>query len=578
MEKFLNNAKVFLMKNQNALNLLLLGFLCYLFLFHNLGKFPLVDIDETRYVNMSRDMLALKDYVTPYLNFEYFLEKPPLYFWLNIISYKIFGSVGIFASRFATAMLGAFSVFFTYIFVLKVMRSKAYALISSCVLLSSSWFLVLSHNAILDMGFMALSMATIYSAILALFVEEKNKKWMWYLGSFFMALSVLMKGLIGIVVPCAVVFFTYLYLKKAREMFKPLYLIPGLIIFLIIALPWHILVWKEHGMLWFNDYIVKHHFARFVDSSLGLGRKQPFFFYVPVILGGLIPWTFNLIGQACSAIKSAVKDVKAVKSIKTLFSADSQDRKMLAFALIYAVVTFVFFSASSSKLPTYALALFPALALMIGYYWWGYICFDKYSKSAKISTLFTSVIFILLGIGALVVMQVMPEAIKPYLVKMETFAQIVSAWFIIIPAITIASVAMKNKAVAFVSNVVFMIGIMMIACLHIFPFITNFGQNELEAYAKQVAQIATQEEVELMTFGFQRKYSLMNDYDKKIIYIITADNEGIEEFKKVTNETNNKKLYLILKNDTLKFFEPQGLFDDYKLLEQKEKYSLLIKN
>ena len=135
MEKVYQKVKMFCIKHSNILNIIILGLFCYLFLFHNLGLYPLIDIDETRYVNMSRDMFFLKDYVTPYLNFENFLEKPPLYFWLNVVAYHIFNDTGIFVSRFATALCAAFSVFFTYFFASKTMQSKAYGLICAFVLL-----------------------------------------------------------------------------------------------------------------------------------------------------------------------------------------------------------------------------------------------------------------------------------------------------------------------------------------------------------------------------------------------------------------------------------------------------------
>ena len=335
MEQFYQKIKMFCAKHSSGLNIIILGLFCYLFLFHNLGLYPLIDIDETRYVNMSRDMFFLKDYITPYLNFENFLEKPPLYFWLNVICYHIFNDTGVFVSRFATALTAAFSVFFTYFFASKVMQSKAYGLICAFVLLSSVWFLLLSHIAILDMGFMAFSSAAIYCAILSEFSKESNKKYCWYSAWFFMALSVLAKGLIGIIIPAMVVFLSFLAFRKVRELFKPVNIIPGIIIFLLVSMPWHVLIYKVHGMDWFNDYIVKHHFARFLDSSMGLGRKQPFLFYVPIVLAGIMPWTVSFIWQICRGIKSAAKNYRAAKSIKVWFTSDTNDKKTILFFFMF---------------------------------------------------------------------------------------------------------------------------------------------------------------------------------------------------------------------------------------------------
>lgn len=574
MEQFYLKIKTLCQKYSTLLNIIILALFCYLFLFHNLGVYPLIDVDETRYVNMSRDMFFLKDYVTPYLNFENFLEKPPLYFWLNVIAYHIFNDTGVFVSRFANAMLGAFSVFFTYFFASKTMQAKSYGLICAFVLLSSGWFLILSHIAILDMGFMAFSMAAIYCAILSEFSKEQNKKYCWYFAYFFMALSVLAKGLIGIIIPAMVVFLCFLAFRKVKELFKPINIIPGIIIFLLVAAPWHILVYKAHGMAWFNDYIVKHHFARFIDSSMGLGRKQPFLFYVPIVLMGVMPWTISFISQILRGIKSAFKNYKAAKSIKVWFTSDTNDKKIILFAVIYALSTLIFFSVSSSKLPTYALTLFPALALIIGYFWWGYVCYDKYTKNIKISSLITFVILILAGIIGAVFFYYPPQALGEHINHMSGFYNYICTWFIVMPLIGCLCLIAKNHALLFISNVFLMLGVMLISTVHIFPMITNYGQSELESFSKMAASETSNE---LVTFGFARKYSLMNDFDKKIIYITTVNNENIEKFKQATKPNENQKIYVIVENDLYETFKPIGLFNNFNTVEKAKRYILLVK-
>ena len=69
----------------------ILGIILFFGFFYGLGSYPLLDVDETRYVDMARGMFNSKNYLTLYLNGEYFFEKPPLYFWLECISFHIFG-------------------------------------------------------------------------------------------------------------------------------------------------------------------------------------------------------------------------------------------------------------------------------------------------------------------------------------------------------------------------------------------------------------------------------------------------------------------------------------------------------
>ncbi len=574
MEQFYSKIKALCQKYSTFINIIVLALFCYLFLFHNLGIYPLIDVDETRYVNMSRDMFFLRDYVTPYLNFENFLEKPPLYFWLNVAIYHLFNDTGVFASRFATALIAAFSVFFTYFFGAKTMQSKAYGLICAFVLLSSVWFLLLSHIAILDMGFMAFSMAAIYCAILSEFSKEQNKKYCWYFAYFFMGLSVLAKGLIGIIIPAMVVFLCFLAFRKVKELFKPINIIPGILIFMLVSAPWHILIYKAHGMVWFNDYIVKHHFARFIDSSLGLGRKQPFLFYLPIVFAGVMPWTISFISQIFRGIKSAIKNYKAAKSIKVWFTSDTNDKKIILFAVIYALSTFLFFSVSSSKLPTYVLAIFPALALIIGYFWWGYVCFDKYTKNIKISSFITFALLIIAGIAGAIVLYFPPQEIVQYIQASQSFYNYACIWLIVMPLIGCLCLIAKNRSLLFISNVFLMLGIMMITTVYIFPLITSYGQNELEEFSKMAA---SEKSNELITFGFARKYSLMNDFDKKIIYIINTDQKSVEEFKKYTVNDKNRRVYVIIKNDAYEYFQPQGLFKNFDTVKQSKKYILLVK-
>ena len=119
-----------------------------------------------------------------------------------------------------------------------------------------------------------------------------------------------------------------------------------------------------------------------------------------------------------------------------------------------------------------------------------------------------------------------------------------------------------------------MLGVMLISTVYIFPMITNYGQNELESFSKMAAAETSNE---LVTFGFARKYSLMNDFDKKIIYITTVNNENIEKFKQATKPNKNQKIYVIVENDLYETFKPTGLFNNFNTVEKKKRYILLVK-
>ena len=111
--------------------------LYYLIFIHNIWAYPLMDADETRYVSMARDMFNTKDFLTLYLNGEYFFEKPPLFFWLECLSFYIFGSVNEFTARLPVVILGTITCFLVYLTGKKLI-SRGFGAISSIILLSST--------------------------------------------------------------------------------------------------------------------------------------------------------------------------------------------------------------------------------------------------------------------------------------------------------------------------------------------------------------------------------------------------------------------------------------------------------
>ena len=522
--------------------LLVLG--CILFIFSNIGIYPLIDIDETRYVNMSKYMYLTKEYLTPILNFEPFLEKPPLYFWLNVLSFKFFNTQSIFASRFATGMVGSFGVLFTYFFAKKILNDKLYGFLSASVLLASAWFLVFTHVAILDLNFMVFSMCAIYCAVLPLFIEkEKNKKICWYFGYFFMAVSILAKGFIGLAVPAMVVFFTYLIFGKIKELFKPIYILPGLIIFLIISLPWHILIYKAYGADWINMYILKHHFARLLNSE-GLGRKQPFLFYVPILMAGLIPWTFNFIVVLIKDIKKIINKIK----FKEKFKIDTPDKKAMVFAYIYAICVFLFFSSASTKLPPYILTMFPALSLIIGNLWYRAIQYNENEKELKISNYINSILFAsvsFLGIVfALIYKAILPDDIEFYIDNATTFAIPSLIYILIISLYTFDSIKKNKLFQTFIFHLALMVGAVYVTCDFGIPYYTSFAQDELVEYATFINQ---QKNSQTVTYGFSAKYSILNP-KKKIKYIVTSNKDNYDELIKYINKNKRKNVYILTRS------------------------------
>ncbi len=557
--------KDFITKHANIFCILALLLFGYLFLFLNLGNYRLIDIDETRYVNIARAMFFSGNFITPHLNFEAFLEKPPLFYWLTVFSYKLLGNTDEFASRLPVAVMSFLMVFGTYFFGKKALGSKIYGLISAMVLLSTVLVGLFSHLATIDIGFTVLTTGAIYCAVITLFnVKEENKKYFWYVSYFFMGLSVLQNGLLGLILPVIVIALTFIALNSAKELVKPVNIIPGLIVFLLVSFPWHILVYKESGSALIQALLA---------PTSGVGRKQSFLFYIPVLFAGLLPWTFSFVSALIRGVKSLIKDYKATKSLRQIFSNDTNDRKLFIFTAVYVLSILLFFSFIPSKSPALILPLFPALALVAGYYWWGYIVDNKFEKGIKISTIVNAVFFILLGLLSAFALCILTGNSLAYAQGTDGFRMLTASWLIIMSLITLLCLISKNRSLLFIANVILMLGVSIIATGKILSCTTTFGQTELETFAGRAQMVS---DSKLITLGFSEKYSILNNAKNKVYFITKTDNAGYNSLNDVVSAAKKEKtpVYLIIKKD--KKYAPEFL-TGFSKLEDGIKYELYMK-
>lgn len=338
--------------------LTILGIFCLIFLFAGLNSYPLVDVDETRYAVMARGLIGSGDWSILMLNGTPFTEKPPLFFWMAALSIKYLG-FNEFAVRFPTAILATLITFFTY-YVGKTIISRKFGMYSALILLSTVFFLMLAHVAILDMTFTVFLTAAIYCGFLTSFCKEEHKKLYWLGFYVSMGLAFLAKGLLALVIPVAVIGLYRLVSGGVKEIFRPLNIIPGFIVFLAIILPWHIHMYQVYGYRFIYDYFILHHFERLVNAE-ELGKTRPFFYFVPVFLVGFLPWSVPFVIFLVKKFKRFVRRIET----KTLhFTFDTNERKLILFSAVYFILVFLLFSVASGKLPTYILPVFPAASML----------------------------------------------------------------------------------------------------------------------------------------------------------------------------------------------------------------------
>jgi len=316
--------------------------------FGNLEYRKLVRPDEGRYAEIAREMAVSGDWVTPRLNdFKYF-EKPALQYWATAGAYRVFGEHH-WTARLWSALTGFLGILFTAFAATRLFGREA-GLLSAAVLGSSLLYTLIAHMNSLDMGMTFFMGGALMSFLLAQqdgASKPANRLWM-HVAWAALAFSVLSKGLMGIVLPGAVLVL-YTLIERDFGLWKKLHLFSGIALFMAIAAPWFIAV-SIANPEFFHFFFIHEHFERFLTKTHG--RYEPWWWFIPVLAAGILPWLITLVDAMARAWKGE--------------PAAEQQFKPKRFLLIWAVFIFVFFSLSGSKLASYILPIFPALALLIG--------------------------------------------------------------------------------------------------------------------------------------------------------------------------------------------------------------------
>jgi 4-amino-4-deoxy-L-arabinose transferase-like glycosyltransferase len=315
--------------------------------FCNLGVRHLVKPDEGRYAEIPREMIASGDWLTPRINGYKYFEKPPLQYWATAVSFLAFGT-NEWAARLWPGLTGFLGVLLVFWAGNRLFAPPA-GLLGAAVTASATLYAAMGHLLTLDMALSFFMSAAVFAFALAQQEagEPERRRWMLLAWSA-MALAVLTKGLVGAVLPIGAVG-AYVLLHRDWKLLSRLELLRGGLLFLAIAAPWFVLVSLVNPEF-ARFFFIHEHFERFLTREHD--RYQPAWFFVPILLVGFLPWIVGLL----PALRSAWP-----RSATAPFHASR-------FLLIWCALVFAFFSASSSKLVSYILPLFPALSLLVGSY------------------------------------------------------------------------------------------------------------------------------------------------------------------------------------------------------------------
>jgi 4-amino-4-deoxy-L-arabinose transferase-like glycosyltransferase len=329
-------------KKEKILFLFIIPLFLYIFL---LPVMPLMEPDEARYSDIASLMNRTGDYITPHLNHVVYLEKPPLCYWATALSFKIFGE-NEFSSRLFAALCAWGCILLVYRMGTFFHDEKT-GLYSAGVLSTFLYHSILGKTNILDIPLTFFVCLATWAGFRYFAEGDQRKGWL-YLLYVSSALAFLVKGLIGIAFPFAIIILWLSISKRWGDILR-LFSPVGVILFLLISCPWIILVQKANeDFLWF--FFIREHFLRYTTTLHG--RNHTALIYIPMVVLGTLPWSAFLL--------KALKENSGKRV--PLFKAEERQ-----FLLIWIYFILIFFSISSSKLIPYIAPVFLPIAILMGH-------------------------------------------------------------------------------------------------------------------------------------------------------------------------------------------------------------------
>ncbi len=322
----------------------LAALLCVYVYFSGLGDYGFIDPDEGRYSEIPREMIESGDFITPRLNYVKYFEKPIMHYWLTALSFMAFGQ-NEFAGRFTPVTLGLLGCVITFLLALRVTKDFRAAVFSGLILASSVLWFGISRLNITDMTLTFFFTGSLY--FFRLWADNTERKFWLIMFYVFMAFAVMSKGLIGVVIPGGIAVIYSLLTGQGKKILSRIFLPSAIVIFFIVNAVWFVPVCRANSDF-FDFFFIREHFLRYTTTIHD--RWQPFWFFGPVLLAGLVPWT-GLLLDVFRAIFGKCRLI------------DKKDGVLLG---LWFLMPFVFFSMSSSKLVTYILPCLPPIAVLAG--------------------------------------------------------------------------------------------------------------------------------------------------------------------------------------------------------------------
>jgi 4-amino-4-deoxy-L-arabinose transferase-like glycosyltransferase len=316
--------------------------------FVGLGAPALTDSDEAFYAESAREMVESGDWLTPAYNYEPRFQKPVLYYWLTAATFAVTGP-GPGAARLWSALSGLALVFVTAGLARRWYDDDT-ALLAGAVVATSFGYVALGRMALPDLP-LALCITVTIAATLVAVGDRVPRPRQWLLAAALAAaLGFLTKGPLAVVIPLLVVA-PIVAIERRASRLRPADLVAAAALFTVVAAPWYVAMWWRHGTEYLTGFFIGDNLERFATDRFN--EPRPWWYYGPVIVGGLVPWApFLLLGAGTLG-----------RMLSGRGGAGSLETRLA----LWVVVPLVLLSLSVGKQPRYVLPLLPPLALLVAH-------------------------------------------------------------------------------------------------------------------------------------------------------------------------------------------------------------------
>lgn len=355
--------------------ILILIFLSYLFFMLGNNLLNLTNPDEVFYAQTAKEMIKHHSWLTPYLFDKPQFEKPIFLYWLLRFGFMLFG-VSSFGARFFPALFAILGVIAVYLLGILGYKDSKKAFMSALILMSSSLYIGLARTVFTDMIFTVFILLAFLSFFWA-YCRRERKMLGILLFFIFSGLAVLTKGPLGFLIPILTIIL-FLLVKNDLKFLLCRYSVWGFIVLLGVSLPWYMIMIQKYGHDFTHEFFYNDHFRRIIEAEHK--RYDTWYFYPFSMIAYMFPWSLFMLMAIAYFFRNIRHDFSAI----------------YIFLACWVFVVLLIFQPAHSKLPSYILPLFPALAIITG----NFIC-NKMSlrpKTQRNSYLLVFSIFVVLWV------------------------------------------------------------------------------------------------------------------------------------------------------------------------------------